>query len=123
MRTLLWVALAGAAGTTARYLIGLWAAERLPVGFPYATVIINLTGCFAIAVVAHVALANAWPTTIRAAVVAGLLGGFTTYSGFNYETMTLLEQNAPAAFANIAVTLFGGLAAGWLGLLTARSVM
>jgi fluoride exporter len=122
MRTLLWVALAGAAGTAARYLIGLWAVKTLPTNFPYATVIINLTGCFAIAVVAHVALANAWPTTLRATVVVGLLGGFTTYSSFNHETLTLLEQNPPVAFVNVAVTLLGGLAAGWLGLLSARSL-
>jgi CrcB protein len=123
MSTLLWVALAGAAGTSARYLIGLWAAERLSANFPYATVVINLTGCFAIAVVAQIALAHAWSPTLRAAVVAGLLGGFTTYSSFNHETLALLDRNAGTALLNVAVTLGGGLAAGWLGLLTARSMI
>jgi CrcB protein len=54
----------------------------------------------------------------------GFIGGFTTYSSFNYETMRLLEEGAPGPAAmNIAVTLLGGLAAGWLGLMTTREVL
>jgi CrcB protein len=54
----------------------------------------------------------------------GFLGGFTTYSAFNYETTRLLEDGATGpALLNITVTLLGALAAGWLGLLSARLLL
>lgn len=49
MERLLWICLAGAIGTGARYLIALWAAQRLGSAFPHGTLIVNLIGCFAIA--------------------------------------------------------------------------
>jgi fluoride exporter len=49
MERFLWICLAGAAGTGARYLIALWAAQRLGSAFPYGTLLVNLVGCFAIA--------------------------------------------------------------------------
>lgn len=124
MERFLWICLAGAAGTGARYLIAVWAAQRLGSAFPYGTLIVNLTGCFAIAALMHAALTLGWPPTIRAAVTIGFIGGLTTYSSFNYETMRLLEESAPAtAVVNVALTMLGGLLAGWLGLVTAREVL
>jgi CrcB protein len=62
--------------------------------------------------------------TVRAAVTFGFIGGLTTYSNFNYETMRLFEESAPAtAVLNLAVTMLGGLMAGWLGVMTAREVL
>jgi CrcB protein len=115
---------AGAAGTGARYLIALWAARRIGLGFPYGTLMVNLAGCFAIAAVMHIALTFGWPTAIRTAITVGFLGGFTTYSSFNYETMRLAESGAMgAAAANAALTIVGGFAAGWIGLLCARGLI
>jgi CrcB protein len=71
----------------------------------------------------HLALVNGWPATVRVAVTIGFLGGFTTYSSFNYETMRLMEEGAAAtALANVLLTLLGGFGAGWLGLLLARQL-
>jgi CrcB protein len=124
MDRLLWICLGGAVGTGARYLIALWAAQRLGTAFPFGTLIVNLLGCFIIAVVMHAALMLGSPPTLRAALTIGFLGGFTTYSSFNYETMRLFEEGAPAAAAtNLLVTVCGGLAAGWLGLLAARTLL
>ncbi len=121
MERFVWICLAGAAGTGSRYLIGLWAAQRFSSAFPYGTLIVNLVGCFAIAAVMHVAAVLAWPATLRSAITIGFLGGLTTYSSFNYETSRLFEDGAPAtAMLNLAVTVFGGCAAGWLGVLSAR---
>ena len=54
----------------------------------------------------------------------GFIGGLTTYSSFNYETMRLFEEGAPATAAlNVALTLLGGFMAGWLGLVTAREIL
>src|SRR4026209_2633382 len=114
MERFLWICLAGAAGTGARYLIALWAAQRLGSAFPYGTLIVNLAGCFVIAALMHAALTFGWSPNLRATVAIGFVGGLTTYSSFNYETMRLLEEGAPAtAFMNVGVTLLGGLMAGW----------
>ena len=123
MNRLFWICAAGAAGTASRYLIGLWAGQRFGASFPYGTLIVNVSGCFLIAALMHLALVNAWPVTLRAALTIGFLGGFTTYSSFNYETMRLMEEGAVAtAFANLVLTLLSGFAAGWLGLLLARQL-
>jgi CrcB protein len=122
MERFIWVCLAGAAGTGARYLIAIWAARRLGTAFPYGTLIVNFVGCFAIAAVMHAAAALGWPATTRAAVTVGFIGGLTTYSSFNYATMRLFEQGASAAAAlNVALTLAGGFMSGWLGLAAARA--
>jgi fluoride exporter len=124
MERFLWICFAGALGTGVRYLIALWAAQRLGSAFPYGTLIVNFAGCFAIAVVMYAALTLGWPATTRAAVTIGFIGGLTTYSSFNYETTRLFEEGAlAAAGANVALTLVGGFAAGWLGLIAAREVL
>jgi CrcB protein len=119
-----WICLAGAAGTGARYLIALWAARRFGSTLPFGTLIVNMSGCFLIAAVMHAALTLGWPPGLRSALTIGFLGGFTTYSSFNYETMRLFEEGAVAAGTiNGGLTLFGGLVAGWLGLVVARGVL
>jgi CrcB protein len=124
MERFLWICLAGALGTGARYLIALWAAQRFGSAFPYGTLVVNLSGCFAIAALMHAALTLGWPPTVRAAATIGFIGGLTTYSSFNYETMRLFEEGAPAtAFVNLSVTVIGGFMAGWLGLMAAREVL
>ena len=124
MERFLWICLAGALGSGARYLIAIWAAQRFGSTFPYGTLVVNLSGCFAIAALMHAALTLGWPPTVRAAATIGFIGGLTTYSSFNYETMRLFEEGAPAtAFVNLSVTVIGGFMAGWLGLMTAREVL
>ena len=121
MSSLFWICLAGAAGTAARHGLTVLAARQFGASFPYGTVAVNLAGCFAISAVMHVALSWGWAASVRAALVTGFLGGFTTYSAFNYETLRLLQTGATlAAAANVSITLVGGLLSGWLGLLTAR---
>lgn len=124
MERLFWICLAGAAGTGARYVVAIWAAQRLGSIFPYGTLVVNLVGCFIIAALMHAALTLDWSATLRSALTIGLVGGFTTYSSFNYDTMRLVEEGAPGpAFLNVAVTLAGGLLAGWLGLVAAREFL
>jgi CrcB protein len=124
MERFLWICLAGAAGTGARYLIALWAAQRLGSTFPYGTLIVNLTGCFAIAAVMQAALTLSWSPTLRSAITIGFIGGLTTYSSFNYETTRLLEEGATTAAAlNAVLTIVGAFVAGWLGVLCAKQVL
>ncbi|HMF97544.1 MAG TPA: CrcB family protein [Vicinamibacterales bacterium] len=121
MERFLWICLAGAAGTGARYLIALWTAQRFGSAFPYGTLIVNLAGCFAIAAIMHAALTLSWSPTLRSTITIGFIGGLTTYSSFNYETTRLLDEGSPGlAGLNATVTIAGAFLAGLLGLLCAR---
>ena len=122
MERFLWICFAGALGTGARYLIGLWAGEKLGTAFPYGTFIVNLTGCFLIALVIQAALnMAAFPPTLRLALTTGFMGGLTTYSSFAYETTRLAQDGAiGAAFLNFALTTVACFAAVLLGLAAAQ---
>jgi fluoride exporter len=124
MERFLWICLAGAAGTGARYLISLWAAQRFGSAFPVGTLIVNLAGCFMIAAIMHAALTVSWSATLRSAITIGFIGGLTTYSSFNYETTRLLEEGSPGLAAlNTTATVLGALTAGWVGMLCARQLL
>jgi CrcB protein len=118
----LWICLAGAAGTGARYLIGLWAGLRFGPSFPAGTLIVNLAGCFLMGLIAQLALgAPSMPPTLRIALTTGFLGGLTTYSSFNYETTRLLQSgSARVALLNLGVTLIGCFALGLFGSFVGR---
>lgn len=121
---LLWVCLAGAIGTGMRHLVGVWAGNRFGVSFPFGTLIVNLAGSFLIGLVSAIALAVAsFPPTLRLVITTGFLGGFTTYSSFNHETMRLFEEGARAyAALNLGITVVGSLIAGLLGLALGRAL-
>ena len=112
---------AGGAGCGARYLIWLWVGPR---AFPYATLIVNLVGSFLIALVLEVAArVSSFPPNLRIALTAGFMGGFTTYSSFNYETTALAaEGSSGRALLNVAATLIGCVLAGLLGMWLARRI-
>jgi CrcB protein len=119
-----WVFAAGGLGSVIRYAIALWSADRFGTAFPYGTLIVNLSGCFLIAIAVQAAAAAWWDGDRHVAITAGLLGGFTTYSAFNEQTIQLIQSGASGAAAiNVAVTLVGCLAAGWLGLVVARQLI
>jgi CrcB protein len=125
MERFLWICLAGALGTGSRYLIGLWAVQRLGTSFPYGTWMVNVTGCFLIGLVAQTALTlSNFPPTLRLALTTGFLGGLTTYSSFAYETTKLAQQGSfGAALLNFASTTLAGFAAVVLGSAAARALV
>ena len=118
MGKILWVGLGGFLGSISRYLLSGYVQHLVRgTGFPYGTLAVNVIGCFFIGFLAHWVEARGFlsPET-RLFVFIGLLGGFTTFSTFSYETMNLWQagDNA-AALANIAVHMVLGLGAAWLG--------
>ncbi|MBA3454996.1 MAG: fluoride efflux transporter CrcB [Deltaproteobacteria bacterium] len=113
---------AGALGCGARYLVGLWAAERFGTRLPYGTLIVNIVGSFLIALVIELSIRLAdFSPNLRLALTTGFLGGLTTYSSFNYETTQLaFTGQTMRALANVVLTLVACLVAGLLGILVAR---
>lgn len=118
------VALGGAIGSVARYGVGALAAQLLGPTFPWGTLFVNLSGSFLIALLMHVALTGtAISLEMRIFLTTGIMGGFTTYSSFNYETLALIDQRAYAlASLNLAATVVGCLLAGVLGLASGRAL-
>ncbi len=109
----------GGAGSGARYLVGLATGDR---AFPYATMIVNVVGSFLIALVLELGLrAKTMSPNMTLALTTGFMGGFTTYSSFNYQTtaLWLTGQHAKAA-VNLVVTVVACLASGILGVWLAR---
>ncbi len=122
MGRFLFICLGGALGTGTRYLIATWVAQRFGPDFPRGTILINITGSFLIAVVMELSLASGVISPgLRMFLTTGIMGGYTTYSSFNYETVRLAEQGTWAlAVLNLGLTVGGCLVAGVLGLVAAR---
>ncbi|MEJ7601620.1 MAG: CrcB family protein [Kofleriaceae bacterium] len=112
---------AGAVGCGLRYLVNLWVGQR---PFPFATLIVNLAGSFLIALVVELALRiAAFPPSLKVALTAGFLGGLTTYSAFNHETLAMmLDGHVVRGFGYVALMLVGCAAAGLLGVVLARAL-
>jgi CrcB protein len=122
MARFLWICLGGAAGTGARYLLSGWLLRTAGPGFPWGTLAVNVIGSFLLGLIMQVALAtDLLSPTLRLTLTTGVMGGFTTYSAFNYETLQYLQQNDwRLASLNLVVTVVVCLAAGSLGLVTGR---
>ena len=114
------VAAAGALGAVLRWRIGVAIGLR---SFPWATLLVNLLGCFALAAVLAGPATSRWSPTTTTAVSVGLLGAFTTFSTFGYETFTLLRTDEPGrAAAYVTLSLAGGLGATALGWVVGRAL-
>ena len=122
MTRFLLVCAGGAAGTAARYLTALWAGAAFGPAFPFGTLIVNVAGSFLIAFVMHVGITTEWISNdVRLMLTTGVMGGFTTYSTFNYETTEFLREGAwTLAAANIIGTVLVCLIAGFAGAALAR---
>lgn len=104
-----WVALAGALGALARYLVHGAVQSRASGLFPYGTVVVNIGGSLAVGVLTGLFLYHGLDADVRTIVGTGFLGAYTTFSSFSYETLGLLRDDAPRA---AAVNAFGSVAAG-----------
>jgi len=123
MARFLWVCLAGAIGTGARYIVWLLAGRVLGTGFPWGTLIVNVAGCFLMSIVAYAGAKAALSPDLRVTLATGFLGGLTTYSAFNWDTIALVQSGPGLGLVNLAATLFGCLASGALGLALAHAMI
>ncbi|HEY2943495.1 MAG TPA: fluoride efflux transporter CrcB [Vicinamibacteria bacterium] len=108
-RTLV-VGAGGFLGASARYVLGGLVYRWLPATFPWATLVINVTGCFGIGFLAvMVEERMVLGPSARLFLMVGILGGYTTFSTFGYETIALLRESS---FAAAALNVLGQVALG-----------
>jgi fluoride exporter len=124
MQRLLLVCLAGGIGSGLRYLVVAWAERTFGTAFPWGVFTVNVVGSFLIALIGILALTKAEMTPLlRLTLTTGFLGGLTTYSAFNQDTLSMIDKKLYAtALAYIAVTIVGCLAAGFAGAIVGRRV-
>ena len=118
----MWVCLGSAVGGGARYLLSGSMLKLLGGAFPFGTLAVNLIGSFLVAGLMYIAMnGTAMSETTRLMLTAGVLGGFTTYSSFSYETMRCLQAGDwGISVANVVATVVGCLATCFLGWAVAR---
>ena len=121
---LLWVALGGAIGSSARYVLDGAVYRVLPATFPYGTFTVNVTGCLLFGLVLGIAEQRmAIGTLTRTFVLIGILGGFTTFSSFTFETLQLLRDGEwLLGTLNVVGQVLGGLLALWAGMTASRVI-
>jgi fluoride exporter len=125
MKNVLAVGLGGFFGCIARYLTSVLVIRLFdaPV-FPYATLMVNVAGCFLIGLLGGLAEnTQLISPEIQLFLIVGLLGGFTTYSAFGYQTLTLADEGRMLfAVLNVTAHIILGLGAVWLGVLIAKQM-
>ncbi len=120
MRLYLWIMLGGALGSAGRFFLSGWAADRFGGTFPWGTMLVNVTGCFLIGF--YAALTDPAEgrlfagSTARQFFTAGICGGYTTFSSFGLQTLTLARNGEwLAAGGNVLSSVAACLLAVWLG--------
>jgi CrcB protein len=120
----LFIAIGAALGANARYLIGLWAANRLGAAFPYGTLIVNVTGSFLLGFVITLTTERLTiaPET-RLLLTVGFLGSYTTFSSYTVESLGLLRDSGLwPGLINIVANNLIGITCAVLGVYLARLV-
>ncbi|HVO47777.1 MAG TPA: fluoride efflux transporter CrcB [Steroidobacteraceae bacterium] len=121
MNLILCVAGGGAVGSVLRYLLASSINRATGMQFPLGTAIVNVIGCFLIGLLYVWLIEGAGRPELRALLMIGVLGGFTTFSSFSLETVTLTMQgNYLGAALNVCVSVLGCLAGTVLGISLAR---
>ena len=124
MRELAAVAVGGAIGASLRWSLGTWIVQRTGPGFPWNTMLINVSGAFLIGVLMALSVEKGViPGDWRLFLGTGVLGGFTTFSTLSYESIALMQDGLwVAGLANMFASAAAGLVAAWLGLVAGRAL-
>jgi len=108
-------------GGNARYWLGGFISSRTSTTFPWGTFVINATGSLLIGLATGILLSNKNPIEWRLFIVVGFLGGYTTFSSFSQETLSLIQDRSYShAFANAMGSCILGLICAWGGLVLSR---
>lgn len=125
MRLLGFIALGGAVGSVARFLIGAFIQQRVTTPMPVGTLAVNIIGSLLVGFLLTYALASSSISPdVRALLTTGFCGGFTTFSTFSYETVALVQVgDLRRAFAYIALTVVCSLGAAFAGVYLGQRVI
>lgn len=118
------IGIGGAIGSLLRFWMSDWVHSFAGRGFPYGTLTVNVLGCLAMGVL-FVLLTERFSdnAVLRAGILIGVLGGFTTFSSFSIETFNLIEQGAHLkALTNMALSLALCVGATWIGVIFGRQL-
>ncbi len=118
------VAVGGAIGATARYALAGFVHRFASPFFPWGTFLVNVSGCFVFGAIAGLAEARGGLSPLaRAFLLVGILGGYTTFSSFTFETMELLRGGEmPQAIGNVVGQVTLGLLAFWAAWAMAQAI-
>ncbi len=120
----LWIGSGGFIGANLRYWLGGLIQSKSNGSFPWETMIINVSGSFVIGLFMGLFAGLNWSPNSRLFVAIGVLGGYTTYSSFAYEALTMLGQRQYGwAFAYIEGTALLTVAGAWVGLVVSRVLL
>jgi CrcB protein len=125
MTHILLVAAGGALGSVLRYLVGLWTLRSFGPSFPWGTLTVNITGSFLIGVFAEVIARKFGASAeMRVFLITGILGGYTTFSAFSLDAITLLERGEPVtALIYVASSVLLSALAVFAGLVLMRAMV
>jgi CrcB protein len=120
----LWIAVGAALGANARYMIGLWAGDKLGVVFPFGTTIVNITGALMLGFVLELSTDRLLTSPeARLLVATGFLGSYTTFSTYMVESVNLMRQGSLfLGVVNVAGEAALGLVFAMLGIFLARTL-
>jgi len=125
MKILLYIALGGALGAVSRYYVMTQAGHWLSLSFPYGTIIVNVLGSFILGVLTEI-MALSWSVSpeIRAFLIVGILGSFTTFSTFSLDVLYLFERGqTTSAAVYIAASVVLAIVAFILGMRLFRLIL
>jgi fluoride exporter len=124
LKTILYIALGGALGSVLRYLTSLFVNKMGAFTFPLATWVTNVIGCLLIGLfIGYFEKNQPFSHELKFFLITGLCGGYTTFSTFSSENITLMQSNQILqAFLYISLSVFVGLMATWFGLIMGKSI-
>ncbi len=121
---IIYIGLGGFIGAVLRYWISGWVYHLVGTDFPYGTLAVNIAGAFLLGLFMGVALHSSINTALRNVIAIGMLGAFTTFSTFSYETLQLLQHGELwRGTLNIIISVVAGLVAVWLGMVMGRLII
>jgi fluoride exporter len=120
----LMVGVGGALGSILRFWLGSYVGDRLGSRFPYGTFVVNISGSFLIGlIITLLAEKTHWSSNWRYLVPIGVIGGYTTFSAFEYETFRLFQDGQLLMGSlNVALSVIAGFVAVWVGVVAGRVI-